>query len=144
VRTALALLVEHEDPRAVLADPRIAELEDAREAWRAAWEQVRRTAPRVGDAAALVRFSSPFQLHPLAARMWARRLAPRPVIAANDDYIPGRVNFSVRGGDGDLRELLRTALPGTGGEFAHGHAAATGGSLAPGDFERLLGALGLR
>jgi single-stranded-DNA-specific exonuclease len=143
VRTALALLVEHDDPRAVLADPRIGELEAARDAWRAAWEQVRRTAPRVGDRAALVRFSSPYQLHPLAAQMWARRLAPRPVIAANDDYLPGRVNFSVRGGDGDLRELLHALLPGTGGEFAHGHAAATGGSLAPEDFERLLGALGL-
>src|SRR5918995_2515367 len=132
VRTALALLVEHDDPVAALADPRIAELEAARDAWRSAWEQVRRTAPRVGDRAALVRFSSPYQLHPLAAQMWARRLAPRPVIAANDDYLPGRVNFSVRGGEGDLRALLRAALPGVGGEFAHGHAGATGGLLSAG------------
>jgi single-stranded-DNA-specific exonuclease len=143
VRTALALLVEHDEPRAVLADPRIAELEAARDAWRAAWEEVRRTAPRVGERAALVRFSSPYQVHPLAAQMWARRLAPRPVVAANDGYLPGRVNFSVRGGDGDLRALLQAALPGTGGEFAHGHAAATGGSLTPEQFDRLLEALGL-
>jgi single-stranded-DNA-specific exonuclease len=143
VRTALALLVDHEEPKAALADPRIAELEAARDAWRAAWEGVRRTAPRVGTAAALVRFSSPFQLHPLAAQMWSRRLAPRPVLAANDGYLPGRVNFSVRGGEGDLRVLLHEALPDVGGEFAHGHPAATGGSLAPADFERLLAALGL-
>jgi single-stranded-DNA-specific exonuclease len=143
VRTALALLVDHADPKAALADPRIAELEEARDAWRAAWETVRRTAPRVGASVALVRFSSPFQLHPLAAQMWSRRLAPRPVIAANDGYLPDRVNFSVRGGDGDLRALLHSTLPGVGGEFAHGHPAATGGSLAPADFERLVTALGL-
>lgn len=65
----------------------IAGLQEARDAWQAAWQQVRRTAPTVGPSAALVRFSSPFQLHPLSAQMWSRRLAPRPVIAANDGYI---------------------------------------------------------
>jgi single-stranded-DNA-specific exonuclease len=66
------------------------------------------------------------------------------VIAANDDYLPGRVNFAVRGGDGtDLRALLRAALPGAGGEFAHGHPRATGGSLEPDDFDRLVAALGV-
>jgi single-stranded-DNA-specific exonuclease len=143
IRTALVLLVEHDDPKAILADPRIAELQAAREAWQAAWQQVRRTAPQVGLGAALVRFSSPFQLHPLAAQMWSRRLAPRPVIGANDGYIPGRVNFSIRGGDGDLRALLLQALPDVGGEFAHGHPRATGGSLTPPEFERLLTALDL-
>jgi hypothetical protein len=63
------------------------------------------------------------------------------VLAANDDYIPGMVNFAVRGGGGDLRELLRRALPDEGGEFAHGHPSATGGSLAPDRFEALLRAL---
>lgn len=141
VRTALALLVDHEDPKALLADPRVAELEAARDAWRAEWERVRRTAPQVGDRVALVRFSSAFQLHGLAAQMWAKRLAPRPVIAANDGYVDGRVHFSVRGGAGDLRALLREALPDFGGEFAHGHPRATGGAIAPDDFERLLAAL---
>ena len=143
VRTALALLCDHADPRELLADRRVADLETARAAWRAAWEQVRRTAPRVGDRVALVRFSSPFQLHPLAATTWARRLAPRAVLAANDGYLPGRVNFSLRGGEGDLRALLQQALPGEGGEFAHGHPRATGGSLEPEAFERLLSALGV-
>lgn len=144
VRTALALLVEHDDPKAALADPRRAELEDARRAWRAGFDAAVRTAPRVGDRVALIRFSSPFQVHPLVATTWARRLKPRAVIAANDNYLPGRVNFAVRGGDGaDLRALLLGALPQVGGEFAHGHAAATGGSLAPADFERLIRALGV-
>jgi single-stranded-DNA-specific exonuclease len=143
VRTALALLVEAPDARDALADPRIAELEAARAEFRAAWDAVRRTAPRVGERIALVRVRSPYQVHPLLAATWARRLAPRPVIGANDDYLPGMVNFSIRGGEGDLRALLREALPDVGGEFAHGHARATGGSLAPADFERLLAALGL-
>jgi single-stranded-DNA-specific exonuclease len=141
VRTALALLVEHDDPKAALADPRIEVLEAARDAWRTDWERVRRSAPQVGDRVAVVRFRSAYQLHGLTAQMWAKRLAPRPVIAANDGYVEGRVHFSVRGGEGDLRALLRDALPDLGGEFAHGHPRATGGSIAPEDFERLLAAL---
>jgi single-stranded-DNA-specific exonuclease len=141
VSEALALLVESESPAAALADSRIASLEDARRAWRSEYDRVRRTAPVVGKTIALVRFSSPAQVHPLVATQWQRRLAPRIVLAANDGYLPGRVNFSVRGGEGDLREHLRRALPGVGGEFAHGHDRATGGSLVPEDFERLLEAL---
>lgn len=143
VRTALALLVEHEDPREALRDPRIAELEEAKARWRAEFDRVVRTAPRVGDRAALLRFSSEAQVHPLVATTWARRLAPRMVLAANDGYVTGRVHFSVRGGEGSLPGRLRAALPGVGGEFAHGHDRATGGALDPEDFERLLAGLGL-
>jgi single-stranded-DNA-specific exonuclease len=143
VREALALLVDADSPAAALADERTAILEEARQAWRSELERVRRTAPRLGDGAALVRFTSPHQVHPLVAAMWARRLAPRVVIAANDGYLRDRVNFSVRGGTGDLRAFLRDALPGVGGEFAHGHDRATGGSLTPEDFDRLLVKLGL-
>jgi hypothetical protein len=48
------------------------------------------------------------------------------------------VNFAVRGGDGDLRGLLRAALPDAAGELGHGHPRATGGSLPPTEFDRLL------
>ena len=142
VRTALALLVEHDDPRAALADPRVAALEEAKRAWRAEFDRVVRTAPRmVGERIALLRFASPAQVHPLVATTWARRLAPRIVLAANDGYLgPGVVNFAVRGGSGDLRAVLKEALPGARGEFAHGHDRATGGSLPEPDFERLLAA----
>jgi single-stranded-DNA-specific exonuclease len=145
VRTALALLVEHDDPKSALADPRVAELEDAKRAWRAGFDAAVRTAPRVGTSVAALVFSSPFQIHPLVATTWARRLAPRVVLAANAGYLPGRVNFAVRGGppDSDLRRLLREALPSQGGEYAHGHDRATGGSLDPEAFERLLSALGV-
>ena len=143
VRTALALLVEHDDPREALRDDRIAELEEAKRAWRGEFDRVVRTAPQmVGEQVALIRFASPAQVHPLVATTWSRRLAPRVVMAANDDYLAsGVVNFAVRGGAGDLRAFLRTALPDATGEFAHGHDRATGGSLATDDFERLLAAL---
>ena len=143
IREALALLVEHDDPREALADPRVRLLDDARAEWRAAMDVAVRTPPLVGRAVALIRFSSPYQVHPPVAAAWARRLAPRVVVAANDDYLPGRVNFSVRGGNGDLRRLLREALPHTWGEFAHGHDSATGGSLDPGDFDELVRRLGV-
>lgn len=143
VRTALALLVESVDVRSALADDRIEILRECRDQWQEAFARVRRTAPLVRRDAALIRFSSPYQLHPLVAAQWTRRLAPRLVVAANDGYLPDRVSFAVRGGQGDLRAVLRQALPDARGEFAHGHDRATGGSVPPADFERLLAALGL-
>jgi len=143
VREALALLVEHEDPREALADPRAALLAEARDAWRAELDRVMRTGPRVTADLAVIRFRSPCQVHPLVATAWSRRLAPRMVLAANEDYLPGMVNFAVRGGGGaDLRARLRDALPEAGGEFAHGHPRATGGSLGPAEFDLLLERLG--
>jgi single-stranded-DNA-specific exonuclease len=147
VRSALALLVEHDDPREALRDPRVAELEEAKAAWRAEFDRVVRTAPQmVGDGVALLRFASPAQVHPLVATAWSRRLAPRIVLAANDGYLgEGTVNFAVRGGEGDLRRVLRDALAAQDGaanpEFAHGHDRATGGSLPVAEFERLLAGL---
>jgi single-stranded-DNA-specific exonuclease len=143
VPTALAVLVDAEDARAALADPRLAELEEAKRAWRAELDRVIRTPPLVGEDIALLRFSSPCRIHPLVATTWARRLAPRVVIAANDGYQPGRVSFAMRGGDGSLLALLRSALPDdVDGEAGHGNDHATGGALAPADFERVLEALG--
>ena len=142
VRTALALLVEHDDPRAALADPRARELEEAKAEWRGAYTAALRVAPRVVGDVAVVRLRTPYQVHPLVAAAWRRRLAPKLVLVANDDYLPGRVNFAVRGGEGDLRARLRAALPEAEGEFAHGHDRATGGSLAPEQFETLLRRLG--
>ncbi|MCW3040668.1 MAG: family phosphoesterase, partial [Solirubrobacterales bacterium] len=144
VRTALALLVEHDEPKAALADPRIEELREAKRAWKAELDRVIRTPPVVGPAVALLRFRSSAQVHPLVATTWARRLAPRVVVAANDDYLPGYVNFAMRGGEGSLLDLLRAALPeGFRGEAAHGHPRATGGSLRPADFALTMARLGV-
>ena len=138
VRTALAILVESESPCAALADPRASELLAAKEAWRAALKQALKVAPQVEGGLALIRFSSQYQIHPLVAQTWARRLGATVVMAANDDYLPGKVNFAVRGGSGDLRACLRGALPDEEGEFAHGHDRATGGSLTPERFDTLV------
>jgi single-stranded-DNA-specific exonuclease len=126
-----------------LRDPRTRGLERARDEVRLALRQSLTVPPLVRGEAALIRLSTPYGVHPLVAAAWKRRLAPRVVLVANDGYLPGRVNFAVRGGGGDLRRLLRSALPEANGEFAHGHDRATGGSLRPHDFERLLDALGL-
>jgi single-stranded-DNA-specific exonuclease len=142
VGDALALLVEHDDPLAALRDPRAETLARAKDEWAGAYRAALRVAPRVQGDVAVIRLSSPYQLHPLVAAAWRRRLEPRTVLVANDAYLPGRVNFAVRGGRGDLRALLRDALPDAQGEFAHGHPRATGGSLPPDDFERLLDNLG--
>lgn len=142
VRTALSLLIEHDSPRAVLADPRIRVLERARQEWRGAFESVVRTRPAFYGDVAVLRFCAPYQVHPLVAQAWARRLAPRPVLAANDGWVPGRVNFSVRGGNGaDLRALLRSALAECSGDLGNGHPKATGGSLVPDEFDALLAGL---
>ena len=146
VGTALALLVEHESPKAALADARIAELEAAKQEYRAGLDAVMKTAPQVRDDVAVIRFRSPYQVHPLVAQTWQRRLSPKVVLVANDDYLPGRVNFAVRGGDGrDLRAFLRDRFPDqpeSGGEIGNGHPGATGGSLTPDDFAKLLTGLG--
>lgn len=103
-----------------------------------------RVAPRTTRDVALIRFSSSAQLHPLIATRWCGRLAPRIVIAANDGYLPGRVNFAVRSAtDTDLLAFLRDLPLGeVEGELANGHPRATGGSIPPADFERMLRALG--
>ncbi|MCW2957096.1 MAG: hypothetical protein JWO69_1965, partial [Thermoleophilia bacterium] len=117
--------------------------EAAREAYRAEFERVVRTAPKPFGPVSVIRFASAYQVHPLVAQTWSRRLAPRPVLAASDGYVPGRVNFAMRvaGSEIDLRKLLRDALPEQRGEFGNGHKQATGGSLTPTEFERLLAAL---
>ena len=147
VRTALALLIEHDSPKAALADSRIGVLEEAKKQWRSAFDVAVKSAPKVVGDVALIRFSSDCQVHPLVAQTWMTRLAPKTVIAANADYVPGFVNFACRGGPPgvDLRDLLKRALPDAvrpGVEFAHGHPQATGGSLSAEDFDRLVKAMG--
>ncbi|MCW2956617.1 MAG: hypothetical protein JWO69_1486 [Thermoleophilia bacterium] len=145
LRTALHILVEAESAKAALADPRIAELEEAKAWWRSEFTQVIRTAPVFGDQVAVLEFATRAHVHALVAMQWSRTLQPRPVLAANHGFIDGRVNFSMRCADPalDLRAILRAALPDQGDEFAHGHPQATGGSLEPERFDALCVALGV-
>jgi single-stranded-DNA-specific exonuclease len=139
VADAFELLMEATDERAAMANPRRALLDDALAEVRGARERALRTPPQVGAEAALLRFAEPARVHPIVATAWARRLAPRVVIAANDGWRDGRVSFAVRSADGrDLRAwlLTRYAPPAGAGDYARGHAAATGGALEPDAFER--------
>lgn len=125
--------------------PAQAVLEEARQQVRAEVARCSRVAPAVRPDVALIRFSSKAQVHPLIATRWAPRLTPRVVIAANDGYLAGRTNFAVRSQSGrDLVDWLRTLgfEPGSPGEYANGHARASGGSLVTEDFERFLLAAG--
>ena len=139
VAAAFDLLMESADERAAMAHPGRAVLDDALAQVRGARERALRTAPRVGSDAALLRFAEPARVHPIVATAWARRLAPRVVIAANDGWRDGRVSFAVRSADRrDLRAwlLTRYAPPTGAGDYARGHAQATGGALDPDAFER--------
>jgi hypothetical protein len=63
------------------------------------------------------------------------------VIAANDGFLPGRVNFAIRcGSDVNLLQWLRSLpfSPSASAEYANGHPQATGGSLSRDDFERFV------
>ena len=145
VRVALSLLVEAESPKAALADKRIEELDACKQEYRAEFDRCMKTAPQVGDEVALIRFSSDYQVHPLVAQTWLRRLSPKIVISANDGYTAGNTHFACRGGpdDVDLRAFLKSKLPDAQGEFAHGHTKATGGSIPHAEFDRLVKALEL-
>lgn len=144
--TPLAMLERASDVRDITGGtlPGAAILESYRRDVQAEVERCSRIAPQRIGGAALIRCSSAAQVHPLVAIRWSKRLAPAVVIAANDGFLPGRVNFAARcGADIDLLAWLR-ALPFTpspDAEYANGHPRATGGSLSASDFERFVEAM---
>ncbi|GAB4815824.1 hypothetical protein N2152v2_002870 [Parachlorella kessleri] len=155
------------DPASRSAVPQAAQLQACRDEVSAAVDGAARAPPRFSTdgRVALVRISSPCQIHPLIVTRWARSLKGKSlqvVVCANDAYLPGRVNFAARiaqqgGGTAalgkdsiDLIALLKEAAgrqeglrEELGEDFARGHAQATGGSVSPQAFERLCAALGL-
>jgi single-stranded DNA-specific DHH superfamily exonuclease len=143
---ALDVLLAAHDPADIARGtvPGVAELTACRAEVATELARVARVPPRIAGNVALLRFSSPAQIHPLVATRWVARLAPKIVIAANDGYLPGRVNFAVRSASKiDLLAFLRGLRLGeVEGEFANGHPRATGGSVPPGEFARILRALG--
>ncbi len=62
------------------------------------------------------------------------------MIAANDGYLPDRVNFSARSRSGiNVLEFLRaTEIEEGEGNFGHGHDQASGGSLPTDRWDALL------
>lgn len=103
-----------------------------------------KTAPKFAGKIALLYFSSKYQVHPLIAQTWTSRLKEYIVIAANSDFIPGKVSFSVRTRSGiDLVDFLGRHNP-EGLEIGFGHRNATGGIITKPQFEELLRSLGFQ
>ena len=147
--TALRVLQRAADVRNIVdgRDPDVARLEAYRRAVQAEVNRVTRVPPRIYGDAAVLRFASAAQVHPIIATRWSRRLAPAVVVAANEGFLPGRVNFAIRSHAAvDLLQWLRGLpfAPSPGAEYANGHPRATGGSLSRDDFARFMDALRAR
>lgn len=149
VATPLALLLRADHPRAVSEDEGggAGRLRAYRAEVQAALAEARRRAPVFSAAAplALVSLDSACQVHPLVAQQWRGRLPGHAVIAANVGYLPGVVAFSARTARPDLSlpALFRSVdLGAANASFGNGHDQASGGHLAPADFNRVVAALG--
>ena len=140
-----ALLAAHE-PADITEGrlPQAQALGRLRRAFNAALGQARRAAPVFGGRVALVRVRSPYQVHPVLARIWCARLPRFIVMVANEGYLAGRVNFSLRTAlDVNLLDFLQAFRHGLDAtEFGYGHDKATGGSLSREDWQRLLASMG--
>jgi single-stranded-DNA-specific exonuclease len=119
-------------------------LHAARAEVKIALEEAKRAAPVFSNNVALIRLNSKCQVHPLMAQIWRTRLPKFIVIAANEGYLPGKVNFSARAATGInvLQFLNSIQLPDGEGHFGHGHDQASGGSLPVARWNALLEQLG--
>ena len=144
--TAARALLSFADPRTMVNanTPDLESLRAAREEVKLALAEAKKAAPIFAGQVALIRLHSACQVHPLIAQIWRSRLPKYVVIAANDRYLPDRVNFSARSAPGiNVLELLRSvSIPAGEGNFGHGHDQASGGSLEPHRWNALLTALG--
>jgi hypothetical protein len=84
VRTALELLTIHDDPIEALADRRVAELDEARRAWKAALDRIMRREPDVVGDVRIIRFESEYVVEDIVARSWALRLPEYQVLAVRN------------------------------------------------------------
>lgn len=145
-QTAAQALLTHDSPQALVesSSPEVARLKAAREEVKLALEEAKKAAPKFAGNVALIQVHSPCQIHPLIAQIWHTRLPKFIVIAANDAYMPGRVNFSARSAPGvNVLQFLRSIdLPAGEGHYGHGHDQASGGSLPPDVWHLLLEKLG--
>ena len=143
---ALTLLLKADGPKDILS-ARYAETQvllDAKAEVKAELDAAKRTPPQVAGDVALIRFSSPCQIHPLVAQQWRGRLRDKIVLAANTGYRPGWVHFAARSASGrDLIAFLAEHRPaGADAHYGNGHAQATGGALRPGDWNAFVRTLG--
>ena len=144
--TAARALLSHATARELRrsTSPDVEALRVAREEVKQALAEAKMAAPKFAGNVALIRVHSPCQVHPVIAQIWRTRLPKYIVIVANEGYLPGRVNFSMRSAAGvNLLDFLRAIDLGEGeGSYARGHDQATGGSLPIERWNLLLEKLG--
>jgi len=142
---AARALLAHDSPRALVESTSedVKGLRRAREEVKSAMNEAKRAAPTFSNNVALIRINTPCQIHPLIAQIWRTRLPKYIVIAANEGYLPGRVNFSARSGEEiSVLDFLRSIELDAGeGSYGHGHDQASGGSLPVGSWNELLAKL---
>lgn len=145
-QVAAGALLAHASPKELVKSDGedVARLKEARAEVNRELSEARKVAPVFSGPVALLRLHSPCQVHPLIAQQWRARLPKYIVIAANDGYMPARVNFSARTDSGrSVIDFLRgIELAGEEGSYGHGHDAASGGSLPPERWRELLDKLG--
>lgn len=143
---AARALLGHEGPRALVASTsvEVETMRAAREEVNAEMNEAKKAAPVFSDRVALIRIASKCQVHPLIAQIWRTRLPKYIVIAANEGYLPGKVNFSARAtGATNVLEFLRSIeIPEGEGSYGNGHDQASGGSLPVSRWNALLDAMG--
>jgi single-stranded-DNA-specific exonuclease len=143
---AFRALLAHDGPKSfcLAEDEDANRLREARAEVNAELSEARKVAPIFSGQVALLRLNSSCQVHPLIAQQWRGRLPKYIVIAANEGYMPGRINFSARTNTGQsVLDFLRGITLSAGeGNYGHGHDAASGGSLPAPLWNELLGKLG--
>ncbi len=143
---ALALLLKCASPKELVKGDHLetAQLRAAKAEVATALESARRVGPKVRDRVALIRFSSPCQIHPLVAQSWRGRLKDKIVLAVNTGYRPGWIHFAVRtAGATNLLSFLAEHRPSGAGEaYGSGHIQATGGALRPADWNEFAARIG--
>jgi single-stranded-DNA-specific exonuclease len=147
---AAEALLTHASPRALVdsTSPVVDRLRADRAEVAEALAEAKRAAPKFSGNVALVRIHSACQVHPLIAQIWRSRLPKHIVIAANTGFMPDRVNFSVRSAPGlNVLEFLggiALDLAEGEGNFGHGHDQASGGSIPPAQWARMLDVMGFK
>jgi single-stranded-DNA-specific exonuclease len=144
---AAQALLKHDNPKDLVNSdaPEVERLREARAEVKHELDEAKKAAPKFSGNVALLRINSACQIHPLIAQIWRSRLPAKfIVICANEGYQPNRINFSARSHSSvNALEFLRSIeLNVTEGSYAQGHDAATGGSLPPETWNKLLNKLG--
>jgi single-stranded-DNA-specific exonuclease len=143
---ALTLLMKAENPKDVLNGryPETEALLAAKAEVKEALDAAKRIPPRVAGDVALIRFSTPCQIHPLVAQSWRGRLKDKIVIAANEGYRSGWVHFAARTATGaNLIAFFAAHKPaGADEHYGGGHVQASGGALKPEQWRAFLDSIG--